>query len=188
MAPRLLKRILGRIPLTAELWEILRPSSGEIEGCFRLDRMESALPGWIKDIERSKHSGAPKQGKNILIVASLKWWFEYCTALALLLTGLGNSVEIAYIPFRNWFDPVDRFDLRRQRIYLHNMLKGVNKWVRFHDLSRGQNWPLSPTIERMIAEQSRTDVQYTLQRESINTEEGGEDQGLYLFDMSATTL
>ncbi len=179
MPSKFLKSLLGQIPLSAEVLETIRPSSVEIDGCFRLDRLEKALPEWLTDVEHNLRSAAFNQGKNILLVASLRWWFEYCTALALLLSGLGNNVEIAYVPFRNWFDPVDRFDLRRQRVYMRSTLKHLEKRVKLHDLSLGQSWPLSATIDRMIEEQSRTDVQYTLQRESINTDDGGDDQKLY---------
>jgi hypothetical protein len=174
-----MKQILGRVPLTAEVLETIRPSKSEIEGCYRLDRLEGALPDWIRELRLEGSPSTVDQGKSVLLVASLRWWFEYCTALGLLLTGLGNRVEIAYLPFRNWFDPVHQFDLRRQRIYLHKALGQVNKNLKFHDLSRGQNWPLSPAIDRMVEEQTRTDVQYTLQRESINIEVEGKDQELY---------
>ena len=179
MAPSLLKRILGEIPLSAEAMETIRPSSSELEGCFRLDRLEGSLPGWIKAVEQYKPKIEGIPVKNVLIVANLSWWFEYCVSLALLLSGLGNKVELVYLPFRNWFEPVDKFNLRRQRVYLRKILKQLNKIVRLHDLSQGQNWPLLSSTERMIREQSELDVQYTLQRESINIGDDGEDKRLY---------
>ncbi|MCK5646549.1 MAG: hypothetical protein KAH97_07180, partial [Anaerolineales bacterium] len=96
MAPSLLKRILGEIPLSAEAMETIRPSSSELEGCFRLDRLEGSLPGWIKAVEQYKPKIEGIPVKNVLIVANLSWWFEYCVSLALLLSGLGNKVELVY--------------------------------------------------------------------------------------------
>lgn len=179
MVAKVLKRALGWLPLTAELWETFRPSRGEIAGFFRLDRFSEALPGWIKDMSTSENGVDQKQGKNVLIVSNLRWWFEYCSALALLLTGSGNKVDIAYLPYRNWFEKVDRFDLRRQRVYMRKTLTMLDGKVGFHDISLGQTWALSDTIERMVSTQSRTDVQYTLQRETINSDEQGEDKDLF---------
>nr|NIM94802.1 hypothetical protein [Anaerolineales bacterium] len=117
--------------------------------------------------------------KHILIIASLRWWIEYCTALSLLLSGQGYDVTLAYVPYRTWWEQADRFDLRRHRHYLRGILSPMKHLVKIKDICQYPCWQLTDVLSRSIEEQSRTDVQYTLQRETLNLEEFGEDLDLY---------
>jgi hypothetical protein len=174
-----LKRLLGKIPLTAEVYQLLRPAPGELPGGFRLDRLESALPGWLESVSSARSTLHPSQRKRVLLLASLRWWIEYAVAVGLLLAGLGHEVELAYLPYRTWWEPVDPFDIRRHKVYLKSVLRPLKKLLHLHDISSSPEWQLNAELDRSIKEQSRLDVQYTLQRESINLEGEGEDQALF---------
>lgn len=175
-----LKRLLGRVPLTAELAQTLRPVSGELPCGYRLDQLAGVLPDWIEMISQVSEPAPPNRKRRVLILASLRWWLEYGVALALLLTGLGHEVELAYSPYRTWWEPVELFDLRRHRYYLRRILAPLKRLIGLRDLSAFPNWSLSDALSREIDEQSRIDVQYTLQRETISIEEGEADHALYL--------
>ncbi|OGO19494.1 MAG: hypothetical protein A2Z14_03985 [Chloroflexi bacterium RBG_16_48_8] len=97
----------------------------------------------------------------------------------MLLTGLGHHVDIAYLPFRTWWEEVDDFDLRRHRLYLLRTLNPLRKVFGFHDISKNPNWSLSNALLKSVEEQSRIDTQYTLQREVLNLDDEGEDGNLY---------
>jgi hypothetical protein len=176
---RLLKKYLGKLPFIAELYDIVRPAKGELPGGFRIDRLASVLPGWVTQVEHQFSRNTPNGSKRILIVSNLRWWMEFTTALALVLRGRGHDVHLAYLPYRTWFDEVDKFDLRRQQRYLNKTLSILKRQIRLTDLSLMPAWELIDELRDQIEDQSRTDVQYTLQRESINLEEDGEDLRLF---------
>ena len=174
-----LKSFLARVPFTAELTQIIKPIRGELPCGYRLDRLASHLPSWIEAAERAREGESPYRSRRILILASLRWWVEYGIALGLLLSGLGHEVDLAYLPYRTWWEPVELFDFRRHRFYMRQVFTPLKKYFRLFDISSYAAWGLSSGLSRTIDEQSRIDVQYTLQRESINLEEAGEDQALY---------
>jgi hypothetical protein len=175
-----LKHFLGRIPFTAELAQILRPVSGDLPCGYRLDQLTAVLPDWIESVSPIRQGQTPYRKKRLLILASLRWWLEYGIALGLLLSGLGHDVDLAYIPYRKWWEPAELFDLRRHRYYLQRGLAPLKGLLKLRDLSTYPNWSLSEALAHEIDEQSRIDVQYTLQRETISVEENGPDHALYL--------
>ena len=125
------KKGLGMLPLTAEILQTLKPLTSEFPNGFRLDRLESALPQWIPDAESAFKVADPLKPRKVLLVASLRWWMEYCIALGLLLRGLGHEVDIAYVPYKTWNDPAEPFDVRRHRLYLRRTLAQLGKSLRF---------------------------------------------------------
>lgn len=179
-ASRGLKRLLSRVPFTAELAQILRPVPGELPCGYRLDQLAAVLPDWVEAVSQVREGQAPYRKKRVLVLASLRWWLEYGVALGLLLSGLGHEVDLVYVPYRTWWEPADLFDLRRHRYYLQRVLAPLNGLIRLRDLSTYSDWNLSEELSRAIDEQSRVDVQYTLQRESISIEETGSDHALFL--------
>jgi hypothetical protein len=183
-----LKQALGLLPLTAEIIQVIRPVSGELACGYRLDRMEEAIPDWVSTVEDIRQKADPIRPKKVLILASLRWWLEYCTALGLLLSGLGHDVDMAYLPYRTWWEGVDNFDLRRHRYYLRRTLAPLKRVMGFRDIHSSPNWSLSSVLAKSVEEQSRTDVQYTLQREVLNLDDESEDSSLYHLRLKRNNL
>jgi len=173
------KKALGILPFTAEILQTIKPLTTEFPNGFRLDRLESVLPEWIHATERAAQVADPLKPKRVLLVASLRWWMEYSIALGLLLRGLGHNVDIAYVPYKTWDSPAEVFDVRRHRIYLRNTLARLGKLVGLHDISKSPDWSLSRPFRKAVEEQTHIDVQYTLQRETLNLDKEGEDLDLY---------
>jgi len=182
------KKGLGMLPLTAEILQTLKPLKSEFPNGFRLDRLESVLPQWIAAVESAFKDADSLKPRKVLLVASLRWWMEYCIALGLLLRGLGHEVDIAYVPYKTWNDPAEPFDVRRHRMYLRRTLAQLGKSLGFHDISTSPNWGLSSVLSKTVEEQSHIDVQYTLQRESLNLDEEGEDLDLYHLRQERNTV
>jgi len=174
-----IKKALGMLPLTAEILQTIKPLSSEFPNGFRLDRLESELPEWISAAESAYRVSDSTGSKRVLLVSSLRWWMEYCVALALLLKGLGHEVDIAFTPYKTWDEPAEPFDVRRHRMYLRSSLAILGQGLGLFDISLCPDRELSEDIGKTVEEQTHIDVQYTLQRESLDLEKDGEDKDLY---------
>jgi len=180
MAARaLLKRVLGSLPLTAEAAQSLRSPDQPAIPDYRLDRLAQALPGWCaaaRDVRRTARPGKPKR---LLVLGYLPWWLEYASALGLVLASQGHEVELAFLPYRNWQDGVEPFDLRRHRLYLKRALEPARPLLPLRDLSDGKPTGMPDDLAQAVMAQSKIDVQYTAQREAVELGDGGRDHGLY---------
>jgi hypothetical protein len=173
------KRLLGGVPLAAEASQWLKPRHAAPIGGYALDQLEAAIPGWVASAERARAGANGTAPRRLLVIGYLKWWLEYASALGVMLAGLGHEVELAYLPYRRWNQPSLRFDLRRQRIYLRRVLRGLAPLMSVRDLSLEPRAPLPAALERDLEDLSRIDVQYTALRERLDLAPGTEDCALY---------
>jgi hypothetical protein len=174
----LVKRILGQLPLLPELYESTRPATPP-SGGYRLPRLAEALPDWVEAVSRAGLLSQPGSGKRILLLGYLQWWIENTAALSLLLSRLGHHVTLAYLPYRHWWSPRADFDIRRQRAYLRRLLSELQPLVTAVDLLGVAPSALPSALEADSRSQSLLDVQYTLQREDIDSDSPGEAGDLY---------
>ena len=143
-----LKELLGDLPLAAELYWLLRQSDEPPVGGYELDQLKTVLPDWIAQTNaasRLNHSG-----KKVFIFTMLKYWVEQTTMLALALSALGNEVTLAYLPYAKWQVPINRFDLRRQSLYMRDALEPVESLVK---LINSLDLPKAGDIPEALAEQ-----------------------------------
>ncbi len=163
------KRILGELPLSAELYWQLRQSGKPISKSFSLRRTEAWLPQWRDQAEAAAGSSPP--GKKVLIFATLRYWIEHAVLMGLALGGLGNQVRLAYLPYGNWRKPLNRFDLRRQAAYSQDVLGQTGQLLECVSLidARARSTPhkLPADLLKAIETVSCRDVQYTLQVEEV---------------------
>jgi hypothetical protein len=108
----LVKEILGLIPSTARAYQALRPDVVPA-GSYAIDTLIEKLPSWITALESVDPWVPSDQRKRVLIIGSLKWWLEYGIVLGLLLKSGGHDVDLAYLPFRDWTNPITHFDALR---------------------------------------------------------------------------
>jgi len=158
------KQALGRVPATAEAYQALLADGGRPEGGYRLDRLEAALPGWV---EAGARVNPRFPDKKVLVVGYLPWWVEHSAALASLLAGLGCNVGLGTLPYRRWTDPVQTFDRRRQGAYIRRVLSSARGLFDVHDLSAPSRRKMPAALAGQLEALSRSDVQYTLQREDV---------------------
>ncbi len=176
------KALLGRIPWTAEAYQSWLGEGKPPAGGYELDRLAGRLPGWLRAV-RSVLAGteSPSPGRRILLVGGLQWWVEHLVAMGLLLTADGHRVDLAYVPYRRWVEPVGRFDLRRQQAYLRRTLQPLSEMMTLTDLTAAPKAPLTSDMEASIRRQAELDTQYTLQREAMDL--SGEPEAARLFHL-----
>jgi hypothetical protein len=158
---------LGGIPLAAEAYWYLRQPGKPLRESFSLNRLERHLSNWAI-LAGALRQAAPA-GKRIFLFGTLRYWIEHTTLVGMTLSALGHDVTLAYLPYDNWRRPFNRFDLRRQNVYVRNVLSLSNQALTvlpLHDVKKAANLP--PELEQAVQENARRDTQYTLQVEEID--------------------
>jgi hypothetical protein len=171
MNKRAIKKILGEIPYTVELYWQLVQRHKPWQAHFNLDGLTSVLPEAVQQAELFSKSA--ERGKKIFVFASLHYWIEFSTLLSLALAGKGHQVTFSFLPYADWDRPIDKFDLRRQNLYAREMLRKTSPLLDVQSLL--DVTPFSQTIplpiSKAVDEVSVFDTQYTLQVENITKEE-----------------
>jgi len=160
-----IKNLLGDIPYTAELEWLLRQTHKPPVGGYDLALLKKGLPKWIAQAQAAKRDHS---GKNVLIFSMLRYWLEQTTMTSLALAALGHNVTMAYLPYAHWKKPIDRFDLRRQDLFVKNILKPLE--ILMHPISMfdlPQVKALPSELAGQLNAAAFRDVQYSLLREEI---------------------
>jgi hypothetical protein len=168
------KRILGELPLTAEVYWYLRQAGKPLNKSFNLEGLRKGLPVLRDQVAGTVSRTRP--GKKLLIFATLHYWISHAALSGLALAGMGHKVTLAYLPYGRWQQPINRFDLRRQNIYARDVLREAGPLVEavsFLNLDI-QGLILPSNLEQEVAEVSLRDTQYTLQVEEVS-----QDSDLY---------
>lgn len=177
ISKKTVKRILGEMPLTAELYWQLRQNGKPLSESFSLRRTEKCLPTWRSQAEAARQR-AP-HGKKVLIFVTLRYWIEHATLVGLGMAGLGHQVSLAYLPYANWYKALNHFDVRRHNAYSQTVLSQAEPLLRIIPLldalpvterimphTRPYEFPAG--LANAIEELSVRDVQYTLQVEQVD--------------------
>jgi hypothetical protein len=164
------KKILGEMPLTAEAYWYLRQGGRAPRTGFKLDKLQANLPGMVEEAAEAADGKPP--GKRILIFCTLHFWIAHGAVLGLALAGEGHAVTLAYLPYSNTNETINKFDLRRQNIYAQNVLADaaplmeVKSFLDFGSSSQELPWK----VQERIREVALRDTQYIMQVESIPDE------------------
>lgn len=175
-----LKRFLGEVPFTAELYWLLRQNGRPVTR-FSLKRLQEHLPQLISEAKQLAGQ-VPPTGRHIFIFASLHYWIEHAAVLALGLAAQGHRVTLGYLPYGEWLKPINRFDLRRQSVYARRVLGQLAPLVQTvcllnstaassgagSGLLRNTNPDLPDEILQAVQLVSTYDTQYTLQIEEFD--------------------
>jgi len=134
-----------------------------------IKRLEENLPEMVAQVEkqRSKSEGDPK---NICVFASLHYWIEHAAVTGLILSGMGHDVTLGFLPYHDWQNQINKFDLRRQNLYAKEVLKKaepVLNSIAFLDLHSGYKM-LPVELQEKINLVTRYDSMYTLQVENVD--------------------
>jgi hypothetical protein len=168
-----LKRLLGELPFTAELYWQMRQNGKPLNRSFSLRRAAKRLPDWRTAVQSSQQSYAFRHleiaPKKVLIFVTLHYWIEHAVLMGMALAGLGQEVTLAYLPYPNWRKALNRFDLRRHNAYSQSVLSQAQPYLRTTSwLNAPAAKSLPPPLENAIQEVARRDVQYTLQVEDVD--------------------
>lgn len=174
MNKRIIKKILGQLPYTVELyWQLVQKHRPWKEH-FNLDDLETVFPDAVRQVEAHLPSaGTETPRKKVFIFSTLHYWIEFSTMMGMALAGKGHEVTLSFLPYANWDKPVEKFDLRRQNLYARQVLSGASSLLQVQSLLdvRPFSRSLPPELEQAVEEVSTYDTQYTLQVEDITREE-----------------
>jgi hypothetical protein len=160
---------LGGLPLAPEVYWYLRQPGKPLRDNFSLDRLEKHLPGWTalaQDLRQRNPSG-----KNLFLFGTLRYWIEHTALLGMSLSAQGHNVALAYLPYDNWQQPLDRFDLRRQNAYVRSVLSLGSPAIHVLSLLEAKKAASLPLeLEKAVTIAALQDTQYTLQVEEVDIE------------------
>ncbi|MEN8173777.1 MAG: hypothetical protein ABFS03_12980, partial [Chloroflexota bacterium] len=160
-----IKKLLGDLPYTAELEWLLRQTHKPPVSGYDLAKLKEVLPSWIAQAQTAKRDHL---GKKVLIFSMLRYWLEQTTMTSLALAALGHDVTMAYLPYAHWKVPVDRFDLRRQNLFVKDILKPLETTIcPFSMVEAPKAKTLPPELMEQLESAAFRDVQYSLLREEI---------------------
>ncbi|KAF0109305.1 MAG: capsule polysaccharide biosynthesis family protein [Anaerolineaceae bacterium] len=161
-----LKNIIGELPLSAEIyWLLRRKQYGG--GHFNLRALEKLLPGLREQVEPLARK-APR-GRHVLIFSTLHYWIEHAALTGLALAGRGHRVTFAWLPYSNWFSPVNKFDLRKRDLYVSNLLQAAGPLLEPLPLLRARRAAALPeALQREVDQVAIYDTQYTMQVEDVD--------------------
>lgn len=163
-----IKRILGEVPLTAEIYWLIRHRSGTISSRFSLSLLDQNLADICSQVEVCRKDSKP--GKKVFLFSSLHIWLNHATILGLGLAADGHQVTLGYLPYSDWFTPINRFDLRRQNLYAQRVFKKAASCIHTVSfLSTSAAYKSLPAeLEERITQVSQFDAQYTDQVEMVD--------------------
>ncbi len=176
----MVKRALNGVPYAAEAYQRWWNPGVIPPGGYGLERLASCLPGWVQAVAAARQLSPPKEhvGRSrVMVFGYLQWWLEHAIALSLLLRAQGHQVTLAFLPHRRWQADPAAFDIRRQLSYLQQALSPLRAEINVTPFRPG-NEQLPSKLITALEQQSRLDVQYTLQREEIDWQGDREAQGL----------
>lgn len=168
VAKEALKRFLGEIPFTAELYYLLRQGGKPIQSRFTLRHLQAALPEMTAQAAVLRQGAA--EGKKIAIFATLHYWIEHAALVGTALAAQGHKISLGFLPYSEWQIPINNFDLRRQNAYAKKVLSAAEPWIESTSLLsiHPTYVPLPDEIEAAVKQVSLFDSQYTLQVEDID--------------------
>lgn len=166
---QLLTKFLGEIPLTAEFYFQFRKNS-EPGTRYSLKNIQARLPKMLADLEANR--SVAENPKKILVFTSLHYWIEQAATVALYYGATGHDVTFGYLPYADWKNPINKFDVRRQDLYTKKVFEGVGPFMKIHSFM--PTFPIYKAfpeeIDEIVREVSTYDTQYTLQVEEIDPE------------------
>ncbi len=167
-----IKERLGDLPLAAELYWMLRRENGPASGGYNFETVRQNLPGWRAEVEQAREKITPVGSPRRIGLFSIQaFWIRHQLLMGLALAGVGHQVSLAYLPHGKYFRAASNFDLRRQDIYLKDILGLARPFVEPVSLYRMHSKKALPdSLKARIADLSTRDSQYILQREDISPE------------------
>lgn len=163
-----IKQALGQLPLLPEMeWGLRR--RGQPVAAFNLEDVKKALPEWTAQAAASPYRN--REGKRVLLFGVMRYWVRHAALMGVTLAGLGHDVTLGFLPYSHWHKLENRYDLRLQNLYGKELLKQAEPLLSVLPLM-----DLNPTaelpdkLEKIVAEISRRDCQYTEQIEAVDTE------------------
>ena len=168
----LIKKLLGKIPGTTELFWQLKGKNKPWAAHYRLEGLQDVFTDAVAEVEALRKQA--EEPKKICVFSTLHYWVEQSMLVALGLAGMGHEVNFAWLPYAAWDIKIDTFDLRKQDLYTWNILAPAAKVMQLTSLLKsaldaGAKPNLDPQLRGIVDQVSDYDTQYTLQVEKTDT-------------------
>lgn len=167
-AKEFVKNIIGDVPFAVELYWLVRHRDKHICSRFSLEQLSKRIPEIVEFLKANRIT--PEEKKKIFLFASLHYWIEHVALVGSVLSALGHEVYLGYLPYHDWQNEINRFDLKRQNIYAQTILGKLSPYITpisFLGLPAAYKM-LPPDIQDIVQKISDYDTQYTLQKETID--------------------
>lgn len=166
----ILKKVLGELPLTAEVYWLLRQNGYSSPTSFSLKNIREILPEAVKLTEKAR--GKSQIGKKVLLFASTHYWLEHVVMTSLALAAQGHNVSLAYYPYGHWHADTSQFDIRRQNMYANSVLQPAGSVIHFENLLRNNSsfTRLPDQLMRDVEQVTEYDYMYAFQTEEVDRE------------------
>ena len=174
-----LKSSLSPFPRVASLYQRILARGRAPQGGYSVERLKSMVPGWAAAAESLRYQTTPHDSKRVFLVGYLHWWLDHVSALGLLLAGAGHSVQMGYLPYGRWSEPIHPFDAHRQSALISDALQPAESLIHLINLARSNGGELAPELMDQVHAQSIFDLQYTLQKEHISIDTHPRSRDLY---------
>lgn len=168
---KIIKNFLGQLPFTAELYWLFRQKGEAIKTRFSLKQLQNHMPEMVAQARAVREKrGASSDSRHIFIFSNLHLWMEHTALMGISLAALGNRVSYGYLPYADWSNPINRFDLRRQNVYAQRILENAGDMLNVIPFltTRGA-LRLPDPLREAVQQISAYDTQYTQQIEDIDT-------------------
>ena len=169
MLARDLKDILGDFPLIAEVDSVVRKHY--FKKSRWLGTLKHSLPGWVEKSKSLQLAGRLGEPKHLFVFVCTHSWMPNAMLLCAAQAGLGHQVSFGYLPYRKWFEPYSKLDLRRVDAYIYRLLRKAQpliKIVRFMAIKPAAT-ALPEELQAEILRVTERDCQYTEQVETIDS-------------------
>lgn len=171
-----IKRILGKLPLTAEAYWWLRQRGKPPYKYFSLQPLEKRLPVLHQQAEEARAQYRwPVPARRVMIFTMLRKWVEHAAVFGMALGGIGHDVSLLYLPYATWQRHLNEFDQRRQNAYARKVLRQTAPLLKSLSLldfsapdTKNARKSLPASLVQAIEEVSLRDAQYTLQIEDFD--------------------
>lgn len=166
-----LKRILGELPLTAEIFWLIQQSDHPSPSNFSLRHIKEILPEAVKAALKCR-ANAPA-GKKVFLFASTHYWLEHEVMLGLALAAQGYEVTLGFYPYGGWNIQSNQFDLRRQNVYANTILRAASPAINLVNFFRNNSSfvKLPEPVLNGVNQVTDYDFMYAFQTEEINKED-----------------
>ena len=167
----ILKKVLGELPLTAEVYQLVRQTDRPSASNFTLRNIRQILPETVSVVQQHRQ-GLPA-GKKIFMFASTHYWLEHEVMTGLALTGMGHDVTLGYYPYGRWHVDSPQFDVRRQSVYANTVLRPAASVMHFENLVRNNSTfvQLPDALLTGVEQVTDYDYMYAFQSEEVNRDD-----------------
>ena len=172
---RMVKNLLGELPLTAEIYWQLFQHGRPVARSFSLRRTQKNLPDWCVQAQRAAaeiHSSSQLKRK-VRLFCTLRYWIEHGALLGTALSGLGHQVTLSYLPYPSFDRPISWFDVRQNNLYARDVLKAASTVMQplsLLDIKKPTVENIPSALRQAVSDVSLRDVQYTLQIEEVEVD------------------